>query len=127
MFNGRRLRNRREITSGFAKPEHQSQRVRDGDETKSASGRSRVRQNAGLRREFQARVLANAATNAGFIYARFLSVRFFFLGSNRTVRSRDDVKRATIGLRESSAGRIDRRVAAEDAVPVSTQSLTRCR
>ena len=72
MFNGRRLRNRREITSGFAKPEHKSQRVRDGDETKSASGRSRVRQNAGLRREFQARVLANAATNAGLIYARFL-------------------------------------------------------
>jgi len=49
--------------------------VRDGDEIKPASGRSRVRQNAGLRREFQARVLANAATNAGFIYARFLSGR----------------------------------------------------
>ena len=47
--------------------------LRDGDEIKSASGRSRVRQNAGLRREFQACVLANAATNAGFIYARFLS------------------------------------------------------
>ena len=47
---------------------------RDGDEIKSASGRSRVRQNAGLRREFQARVLAKAATNAGFIDARFLSL-----------------------------------------------------
>ena len=47
--------------------------LRDGDEIKSTSGRSRVRQNAGLHREFQARALANAATNAGFIYARFLS------------------------------------------------------
>ena len=46
---------------------------RDGDEIKSASGRSHVRQNASLHREFQARVLANSATNAGFIYARFLS------------------------------------------------------
>ena len=47
--------------------------LRDGDEITSASGRSRVRPNAGLRREFQAPFLANAATNAGSIYARFLA------------------------------------------------------
>ena len=47
--------------------------LRDGDEIKSTSGRSRVRQNAGLRRLLKARILANAATNAGFISARFLS------------------------------------------------------
>jgi len=47
--------------------------LRDGDEINWGTGRSRVRQNAGLRGEFQARVLANAATYADYSYARFLS------------------------------------------------------
>jgi len=66
-------------------------RLRAGDEIKSASGRSRVRQNAGLRREFQARVLANAATNAGFIDARFLA-RLAAASKQGLTQRREDAK-----------------------------------
>ena len=53
----RHFGDRSEMSFRFVKLEHQPPRLSDGDEIKSASGRSRVRQNAGLRREFQARVL----------------------------------------------------------------------